>query len=326
MRIMTMTILITGGAGFIGSSLCNFLIERENQIICLDNFDTFYSEEIKLSNIHPLQGSQLFTLIRGDIRDNETLNNIFTNYKIDLVIHLAAKAGVRDSIKDPSIYFDVNVNGSIQLLEAMKKYNVHNLIFASSSSVYGNKRGKLCETDNCDNPISPYAVSKKTIELLNYHYHINNDFNIINLRLFSIYGKRQRPDLVIHKFFNRLTNNLPIEVYGDGNNFRDYTYIDDVIQAFYSSILYLTSSSSPVYEILNIGNDKPVTLLVLIKLIKEIISVENIQIVNKAEVEGDVNSTHASIDKASHMLNYYPKTTLNEGIKEFHKWYQTKNF
>lgn len=323
---MAMTILITGGAGFIGSSLCSYLIEREIRIICLDNFDNFYSEEIKLNNIQPLQDSQLFTLLRGDIRDYETLNNIFTNYKIDSVIHLAAKAGVRDSIKDPSIYFDVNVNGSIQLLEAMKKYNVHNLIFASSSSVYGNKKGKLCETDNCDNPISPYAVSKKTIELLNYHYHINNDFNIINLRLFSIYGKRQRPDLVIHKFFNRLLNNLPIEVYGDGNNLRDYTYIADVIEAFYSSILYLTSNSSPVYEIINVGNDKPISLLFLIKLIKETIGVETIQIVSKAEVEGDVYSTHASIDKASQILNYYPKTTLNEGLKVFHEWHQTKIF
>jgi len=172
MTRVTKNILVTGGAGFIGSNLCHYLTKQNFNVLCLDNFDDFYSEEIKLNNINSLLNENSFELIRGDIQDSELLKTIFENNKIETVIHLAAKAGVRNSILNPSEYFDVNVNGTLVLLEAMKSNGVKNLVFASSSSVYGNKNGKLKETDVCNEQISPYAVSKKTAELLNYSYQL----------------------------------------------------------------------------------------------------------------------------------------------------------
>jgi UDP-glucuronate 4-epimerase len=265
------SILVTGGAGFIGSSLCIFLIEKHYKIICLDNFDDFYSEEIKQRNLEPILNDEQFVLLKGDVRDFNKLDEIFTSYKIDIVIHLAAKAGVRNSILFPESYFDVNVIGTLRLLETMKKHKVRNLIFSSSSSVYGNRKGKLSETDKTDFQISPYAISKKTAELLTYNYHKLSNFNVINLRLFSVYGKKQRPDLVIHKYFNLISNNLPIEVYGDGNDKRDYTHIDDVVEAFYNSVLYIANSEPIIFEILNIGNSNPVSISNLIQEIKKLL-------------------------------------------------------
>ncbi|MCO5250179.1 MAG: GDP-mannose 4,6-dehydratase [Candidatus Kapabacteria bacterium] len=317
-------ILVTGGAGFIGSNLCHFLVEQKFNVFCLDNFDDFYSEEIKLNNITSLLNNNSFELIRGDIRDGKHLNTIFESNKIGTVIHLAAKAGVRNSIFNPYNYFDINVNGTLVLLEAMKKYGVKNLVFASSSSVYGNKSGKSKETDSCNEQISPYAVSKKTAELLNYSYHVNFKMNIINLRLFSVYGKNQRPDLVIHKFFNQISQNKPIEIYGNGETKRDYTYIDNVVEAFYNSVLYFDNQNQSIYEIINIGNDKPISLLLLLDYIKIAIPIRKIEFVTKEIVKGDVETTHADIEKAKNLLNYKPSVSLEKGIKLFYEWFKTE--
>ena len=324
MTRVTKNILVTGGAGFIGSNLCHYLTKQNFNVLCLDNFDDFYSEEIKLNNINSLLNENSFELIRGDIQDSELLKTIFENNKIETVIHLAAKAGVRNSILNPSEYFDVNVNGTLVLLEAMKSNGVKNLVFASSSSVYGNKNGKLKETDVCNEQISPYAVSKKTAELLNYSYHVNFNMNVINLRLFSVYGKNQRPDLVIHKFFNQISQNKPIEIYGNGETKRDYTYIDNVIEAFYNSVLHFENQKKNVYEIINIGNDKPISLKVLLGYIKEIIQADDIEFVTKDIAKGDAETTHADINKAKKLLNYNPSVSLNEGIKRFYVWFKTK--
>jgi len=317
-------ILVTGGAGFIGSNLCHYFTKQNFKVLCLDNFDDFYSEEIKLNNIKSLLNDNSFELIKGDIRDSILLNSIFKNNKIETVIHLAAKAGVRNSIINPQEYFDINVNGSIALLEAMRNNSVKNLVFASSSSVYGNKSGKLQETDVCDEQISPYAVSKKTVELLNYSYHVNFKMNVINLRLFSVYGKNQRPDLVIHKFFNNISQNKPIEIYGNGEAKRDFTYIDNVVEAFYNSVLYFEKQKQNVYETINIGNDKPISLLLLLDYIKEIIQNEKIQFVTKDIVKGDVDTTHADIEKAKKLLNYIPSISLGKGIKLFYEWFKNE--
>lgn len=317
-------ILITGGAGFIGSNLCQYLIKHNFNILCLDNFDDFYLEEIKLSNIKSLFDNGLFELIRGDIRDRNLLNTIFENNKIDTVIHLAAKAGVRNSILNPNDYFDINVNGSITLLEEMKNHSIKNLVFASSSSVYGNKNGKLKETDVANEQISPYAISKKTVELLNYNYHINYNMNIVNLRLFSVYGKNQRPDLVIYKFFNQILQKNPIEIYGNINTKRDYTYIDDVVDAFYNSVLFLENKKQNIYQTINIGNDNPIPLSILLDYIKKTIKIEKIQSVTKKLVKGDVNTTHADIEKAKKLLNYNPSVSLDEGVKLFYEWFKNK--
>lgn len=316
-------ILVTGGAGFIGSNLCHFLVEKNFKVLCIDNFDDFYSEEIKLSNIKSLLNKKSFELIRGDIRDSKLLKTIFANNKIETVIHLAAKAGVRNSIINPSEYFDVNVNGTLALLEVMKSNGVKNLVFASSSSVYGNKNGKLKESASCNKQISPYAVSKKAAELLNYSYHVNFNMNVVNLRLFSVYGKNQRPDLVIHKFFNQISQNKPIEIYGNGKAKRDYTYIDNVVEAFYNSILYLKQNQK-TYEIINIGNDKPISLLKLLTNITYAAQLESIEIVTKESVKGDVDTTHADIEKAEQLLNYNPSISIEKGIKLFYEWFKTK--
>jgi UDP-glucuronate 4-epimerase len=318
----TRNILVTGGAGFIGSNLCHFLTKQNFNILCLDNFDNFYSEEIKLNNIKSLLNKKSFTLIRGDIRDGKLLKTIFENNKIEAVIHLAAKAGVRNSILNPSEYFDINVNGTLTLLEAMSSNGIKNLVFASSSSVYGNQNGKLKETDTCNEQISPYAVSKKTAELLNFSYHVNFKMNVINLRLFSVYGKNQRPDLVIHKFFKQISQNKPIEIYGNGQTRRDYTYIDDVVEAFYNSIFYLEQNPN-TYEIINIGNDNSITLIKLLDCIKEVIQNDKIEIVTKEIAKGDVETTHADIDKAKKLIHYNPSISLNEGVKLFYDWFKT---
>ena len=318
----TETILVTGGAGFIGSNLCHFLTNKYFQVIGLDNFDDFYSEEIKRNNVNDLLNNQLFEFIKGDIRDSVLLDNVFSKHQIDFVIHLAAKAGVRNSIFNTQEYFDVNVNGSICLLETMRKHNVKNLVFSSSSSVYGNKNGKLLETENCDNPISPYAVSKRAVEMLNYNYHINSNFNVVNLRLFSVYGKNQRPDLVLYKFINLISNNQPIEIYGNADTTRDYTYIDDIVNAFISSIEFLKTSDSNVYEIINIGNDNPISLQQLIDLITKTTKRNDIKIVETKFVKGEVTNTHADIDKARRLLNYKPNITIDYGIKQFYEWFE----
>ncbi len=318
----TETILVTGGAGFIGSNLCHFLTNKYFQVIGLDNFDDFYSEEIKRNNVNDLLNNQLFEFIKGDIRNSDLLNNIFSNRKIDFVIHLAAKAGVRNSIFNPQEYFDVNVNGSICLLETMRKHNVKNIVFSSSSSVYGNKNGKLVETEICDNQISPYAVSKRSVELLNYNYHINSNFNVVNLRLFSVYGKNQRPDLVLYKFINQILKNEPIEIYGNADTTRDYTNIDDVVKALYSSVELLKNTKNGIYEIINIGNDNPISLRQLIDLIATTTKRNDIKIVETEFVKGVVTNTHADIDKARRILNYKPNITIHNGIKQFYEWFE----
>jgi UDP-glucuronate 4-epimerase len=320
------TILVTGGAGFIGSNLCHFLIDKIFSIVCLDNFDDFYPEEIKQSNINDLLNNPLFTFVKGDIRDSILLEQIFSKYKIDFVIHLAAKAGVRNSLSKPCEYFDVNVNGSICLFEAMQKHNVKNLVFSSSSSVYGNKIGKLIETDICDNQISPYAVSKRAVEMLSYNYHINYSFNIVNLRLFSVYGKNQRPDLVLFKFIDQISNNQPIEVYGNAETTRDYTYIDDIVNSIYLSIDFLKTTNSNVYEIINIGNDNPISLRQLISLIAKTTKQNDITVIETEFVKGEATATHANINKAIKLLNYKPMVSIENGINLFYIWYKSKKY
>lgn len=312
-------ILITGGAGFIGSTLCDNLLNRNFNVICLDNFDDFYSETIKRNNISNALGHSNFKLIVGDIRNSNLLDKILQENKIEIVVHLAAKAGVRNSLNFPEEYFDVNVNGTLQLLKAMQRNNVKNIVFSSSSSVYGDKNGEFSETDITDYQISPYAISKKTCELLTFNYHNNFNFNAINLRLFSIYGVRQRPDLVIHKFFKLINNDLPIEVYGDGNDLRDYTHIDDLIEGIYQSIQICLNTENCIYEIINIGNNNPISLNSLLEILRKVCARE-IKVINLPREKGDVYSTFANIAKAKKLINYSPKTNILDGLNKFKIW------
>ena len=307
--------LVTGGAGFIGSHLVDSLLSEGNNVITVDNFDEFYDKEVKLNNISSALTFDTFQLIEGDIRDKNLLDELFNNNHIDIVVHLAAKAGVRPSIENTVEYFDVNMNGTLNILEAMKKFDVKNMIFASSSSVYGNnKKVPFSESDIVDYPISPYAATKKSGELLCHTYHHLYDFKINCLRFFTVYGPRQRPDLAIHKFSKKILNDETIPMFGDGTTKRDYTYIDDIIQGIKLAIENLNG-----YEVFNLGESRTIML-------KELIALNEKEIGKKANIEklplqpGDVEQTYADISKAKEMLGYNPQYDIEEGMKNFINW------
>ena len=309
-------ILITGAAGFIGSHLSERLLQDDSRIICLDNLDTFYDPQIKRENLRPLLANNYFTLIEGDIRDLELLTDIFEGNRIDVIVHIAARAGVRPSIIEPLLYYDVNVRGTTNLLEMANKYHVKKFIFASSSSVYGeNKKVPFSEDDNVDYPISPYAATKKAGELIAFTYHHLYGIPVCCLRFFTVYGPRQRPEMAIHKFTRLIYEGKSIPVYGDGTSRRDYTYIDDIIAGITASI-----NTELGYEIINLGESKTVRLSELISLIEE-----NLQ--KKAEIEwlpeqpGDVPVTFADINKARRLLGYAPCVDIKEGVGRFVKWF-----
>jgi UDP-glucuronate 4-epimerase len=313
------TILVTGGAGFIGSHLCERLLSDGVKVICLDNFDSFYDPNIKIKNAEGMtkKFQDLFELVTGDIRNPDHLKGIFQKNRVDFVIHLAARAGVRPSIADPLLYQDVNIRGTIVLLEACKAYKIKNFIFASSSSVYGeNQRVPFTEEDLEIQPISPYGATKRSGELLCYSYHHLYGMNIACLRIFTAYGPRQRPEMAIHKFTRLIDRDGKIPIYGDGSSQRDYTYIDDLIEGILGAIRYHKG-----FEIYNLGESQTTSLIELIKLIEGAFE-------KKADIEmlelqpGEVSVTYADITKAKRMLKYQPKVKMEEGIKRFVEWYK----
>lgn len=314
-------ILITGIAGFIGSHLGELLLSKGEKLIGIDNFDTFYSREVKENNIKNMKSNPNFIFMEGDICDFSFISSIFSKFEIDTVIHLAAKAGVRQSIVSPFEYYKVNVNGTLTILENMKTYNVKKLIFASSSSVYGNNDEiPFKESDKVDFPISPYAATKKTSELITYNYFHLYGISSINLRFFTVYGERQRPDLAIHKFFKSIYNNIPIEIYGDGSSSRDYTYINDIIKGIENSIVYLNNNKK-VYEICNLGNNYTIKLLDLLDLIEKTTNRKFIKHFIDTQL-GDVKRTYADITKSKNILNYHPEFSIENGLKLFKNWYE----
>ncbi len=312
-----MNILVTGGAGFIGSHVCEKLLLENNRVICLDNFNDFYNPEIKEKNISQLLKDKRFSLYREDILDKQKLHNIFKKHKIGLVIHLAARAGVRPSINHAGLYAEVNIKGTINMLDCCRIYGVDRFIFASSSSVYGgNNKIPFSETDNVDKPVSPYAATKKAGELICHTYHSLFGISIFCYRFFTVYGPRQRPEMAIHKFTGSLFENKPIEVYGDGSSSRDYTHIDDITDVIINNLETVKG-----YEIFNLGNSKPVKLLDLIKLLEEITGKKaTIKFTDFAK--GDVRTTFADILKADKMLKYNPKINIKKGLRDFVEWYK----
>lgn len=261
--------LVTGGAGFIGSSLCDELLKSEgNHIIAIDNFCDFYDVTIKENNIKELIKNPNFKLYRNDIRDKKAITKIFAENNINIVIHLAAMAGVRSSIENPIIYQDVNCMGTQNILEAMKEFNINNLVMASSSSVYGNcRKTPFKEEMIVDYPISPYAATKKANEIMTHVYHKLYNMNVIMLRLFTVYGPRQRPDLAINKFTKLMLADEEIPMYGEGTTSRDYTYISDIVDGIIKASNYCIKNNN-IYEILNLGNSFPVTLRKMIDTIR----------------------------------------------------------
>jgi len=312
-----LSIAVTGGAGFIGSSLCERLINLNQDIICIDNFNNFYNPLIKENNIKNLINNKNFKLYKIDICDIKSLGKIFAENKIELVIHLAAMAGVRPSIVNPLIYEKVNIEGTLNILNCLKEYNIKKLIFASSSSVYGgNKKIPFSEDDKVDNPISPYAATKKAGELICYTYHHLYDISVYCFRFFTVYGPRQRPEMAIFKFTKKIFNGQEISIYGDGSSSRDYTYIDDIINGIINSIQNIKG-----YEIINLGNSHPTTLKELIKIIEEA-SGKYAKIKFEEMKPGDVFTTFADIKKAIKMINYNPQTSIYDGINKFISWFK----
>lgn len=310
------TILITGGAGFIGSHLADKLLGYGNNIIVVDNMNNFYSPSIKQKNIEHNLTNERYCFYKVDIENINEIENIFKKNKIDTVVHLAARAGVRPSIDNPESYVKTNILGTVNILELMKKYEIKKMVFASSSSVYGNcPENIFSETLKISEPISPYAATKSACEQFCYTYHKLYGINIVALRFFTVYGPRQRPDLAIHKFARLIKQEKPIPVFGDGLTKRDYTYIDDIIQGVISAIEYNKTG----YEIINLGGGEPVTLNRMIEELEKYLHKK--AIINRMPMQkGDVDKTVSDITKAEKLLNYHPETSFTEGIKKFTDW------
>ncbi len=314
-----MKVLLTGCAGFIGSHVSERLLKNGYHVTGIDNFDPFYSRTVKEANLSSCLLNPNFKFIEADITDFIRLQKIEDTF--DLVIHLAAKAGVRPSIDNPIPYLLTNINGTHNLLEWMAQKKISKMIFASSSSVYGNnKKTPFSESDPVDHPISPYAATKKSGELINYTYHHLYNIDIINLRFFTVYGPRQRPDLAIHKFVKAILNEKPITMYGKGDTARDYTFINDTVDGVMNALNYVMKNKN-VYEIVNLGNNKPVMLSELVQSIYNVLDHKpNIQYLPMQQ--GDVDITFADISKAKSLFRYVPKISMNDGLKSFVEWFK----
>jgi UDP-glucuronate 4-epimerase len=308
-------ILVTGAAGFIGSNLTDELLSCGQEVFGIDNFDPFYNRKIKEENICSALSHPGFKFKEGDIRDAAFLENCLSDFSPDIIIHLAARAGVGPSLLEPKDYYDVNVMGTLNLLEAIRKNGVKNMIFASSSSVYGNnQKVPFSEEDVVDFPISPYAASKRAGELLCHTYHHLYKVNIFCLRFFTVYGNRQRPDLAIHKFVKSILHNEPLSIYGDGSTRRDYTHINDILQGILSAIDKLKG-----YDVINLGGSNAVSLNTLVSIIEKYTGRK--AILNYLPLkDGDVVQTFADISKAREILNFDPKVDIEEGIEKYIYW------
>lgn len=341
-----MNYLVTGGSGFIGSHIVERLLKEGHFVINLDNFDDFYDYKIKVKNtlaslsmplnfdfecfsndiqklIH-MTRSENYQLYYTDIRDPKALREVFSKHAVDVVIHLAALAGVRPSIEGPLDYEEVNIKGTLHLWELCKEFGVKKNIIASSSSVYGNnEKIPFSETDPVDRPLSPYAATKKCTEILGHVYHHLYGIDLVFLRFFTVFGPRQRPDLAIHKFTKLISENQEIPFYGDGSTARDYTYIEDIVEGVMQSLMHV-QKNSPVYEILNLGESQVVTLHEMVEGIERELGKTALK--NHLPLQpGDVQKTNANIKKAEKLIHYSPKTNYQNGIKKFVEWFLRNN-
>jgi UDP-glucuronate 4-epimerase len=308
-------VLVTGAAGFIGSTLVDRLLGEGREVVGYDSFDPFYPEEQKRRNLAAALRSDSFRLVEGDIRDSVALGALFAAARFDAVVHLAALAGVRPSLERPALYSDVNVHGTTLVLEEAVRWDVPRVVFASSSSVYGEREsGPFRETDAVERPISPYAATKRAGELIAHSFHHAHGLSVTCARIFTAYGPRQRPDLAIRKFAERMRCGEKVPIYGDGQSLRDFSFVDDLVGG-----LILALDNDLGFEILNFGAGRQVSVLEVVKLLERELGVA-------ADLEwlpaqtGDVRRTWADIEAASKALGYAPKTSLEEGIGLFAQW------
>lgn len=314
-------VLVTGGAGFIGSHLVDRLLrEGDARVTVVDNFNDFYDPAIKRANIAAHIERDDFELVEADIADAGAMNELFRRRDFDCVVHLAARAGVRPSLEDPLAYEVTNVRGTFSLLEAARRRGAPKFIFGSSSSVYGiSSRVPFSDDDPVSNPISPYAATKLAGEAACHVYSHLYDLRVVCLRLFTVYGARQRPDLAIHKFAKLIAQGKPIPIFGDGTTQRDYTYIDDIIAGVVAAMRYDKSQ----FEIINLGESKTVELRRLVELLARALGRPAIMDYQPPQL-GDVALTHADICKARRLLGYDPQTKIGEGIQKFVEWFKTQ--
>ena len=313
-------VLITGGAGFIGSHLSEAMLREGYSVAIVDNFDPFYSESLKRANLRTILDAPSTRLYEADIRNTAELRDVFKRELPQIVVHLAARAGVRPSIQQPGLYAQVNIAGTLNLLELARKYGVRKFIFGSSSSVYGEtSHAPFAEDDVELKPVSPYAATKLAGELLCYTYSHLYRLPVVSLRFFTVFGPRQRPDLAICKFAALINAGRVIPIFGDGTTGRDYTYVADIVQGILAAIDYETD-----YDVFNLGNSHPVQLFQLVQKLEGIIGKR--AILNHLPPQaGDVPLTWADISKARRLLNYEPHTPLEQGLEQFWEWYQKSN-
>lgn len=325
-------ILITGAVGFVGSFLSKKLLSEGYKVIGIDNMNDYYDIKLKESRLNQLIVHNNFTFIKGNIADKNFIFSIFKDYEPDYVINLAAQAGVRYSIDNPDVYIESNINGFFNVLEACRNYPVDHLIYASSSSVYGNNtKVPFEETDNVDSPVSLYAATKKSNELMASTYSHLYNIPVTGLRFFTVYGPQGRPDMAYYKFADKFFNGETIHIYNDGDYendlYRDFTYIDDIIEGIVKLLpLNTNSNGKPYHEVFNIGNNTPIKLMDFIKSLEKAFSdVLGVEIEFKKEYEsikpGDVPATYASTDKLQNATGYKPTTSIEAGLAEFAKWY-----
>ncbi|HTI98757.1 MAG TPA: SDR family NAD(P)-dependent oxidoreductase [Dongiaceae bacterium] len=314
-----MNFLVTGGAGFIGSHVCERLLHSGHAVWVLDDLNAFYDPQIKQRNIREMQAlAKPFEFVQGDLTDAATVNELIGGVKFDQIIHLAARAGVRPSLEEPALYQRVNVEGTVNILEAARKSGCKKVTIASSSSVYGvNAKTPFSESDPIFSAISPYAASKLACEALGHVYHHIYGLDIIMLRFFTVYGPRQRPDLAIHKFAKLISAGKPIPVFGDGSTARDYTYIDDIVDGIEACTRHEFG-----FEIFNLGESQTVKLSRLIELLETQLG-RSAVIDRKPPQPGDVPITYADVSKARAKLGYQPKVKIEAGIPKFVEWFRS---
>ena len=314
---MNRRILLTGGAGFIGSNLTRSLLESGDEVTCLDLFDDFYDPAVKRANVEPFLSQRGYRLVEGDIRDVPRVEELFRDGRFDAMVHLAARAGVRPSIEQPGLYQDVNLQGTTVLLEACRKHDVKKVIFGSSSSVYGsNTKVPFSEEDPVDRPISPYAATKRAGELLCFTYHHLYALDIFCLRFFTVYGPGQRPEMAIHRFVRDIEAGRALPMFGDGTSRRDYTYVDDIVQGVRAALDRVEG-----YRIYNLGESRTVDLQELIGELGAALGIEPI-IETLPDQPGDMPITYADISRARAELGYDPQVDIPEGVRRFVAWYR----